>query len=90
MDYSDAWQNEEHSKQFGKAIRKKNLTSFFSKFQRYLPARCLNYLIYRSADKNISNSEQFVYDANYCAKALWIKIDMRLRRSATPRFHITL
>jgi SAM-dependent methyltransferase len=54
MDYSDAWQKEEHSKQFGKAIRKKNLLLFLSKFQRYLPARCLNYLILRSADKNIS------------------------------------
>jgi len=54
MDYSDAWQQEEHSKQFGKAIRKKTLLLFLGKFQRYLPARCLNYLIHRSADERIS------------------------------------
>lgn len=49
MSYQAAWQNEEHSQQFGKAIRKKNAVDFLRKYNRYMPARCLNYLINTSS-----------------------------------------
>lgn len=54
MAYTDAWQKNEHSKVFGKAARKKDLKIWLTKFQRYLPARCLNYLVNVSGFKRIS------------------------------------
>jgi SAM-dependent methyltransferase len=54
MNYSKAWQDKEHSKQFGKAIRKKNPLLFLGKFNRYMPARCLNFLVNTSTLKRIS------------------------------------
>ncbi len=45
MSYRDAWQKGEHSKQFAKAVRANNAFLFVHKFQRYLPARCLNYVL---------------------------------------------
>lgn len=54
MNYSKAWQNKEHSRQFGKAIRKKSPLLFLGKFNRYMPARCLNFLVNTSTAKQIS------------------------------------
>jgi len=54
MGYKEAWQKEEHSKQFGKAIKKKNTLLFLDKFKRYLPARCLNYVVNMPSKENIS------------------------------------
>ena len=54
MRYATAWQNKEHSQQFGKAIRKKNLLVFISKYNRYIPARCLNYLVNSSTAVKLS------------------------------------
>jgi SAM-dependent methyltransferase len=54
MNYSKAWQDKEHSRQFGKAIKKRNLFLFLDKFNLYLPARCLNFLVNTSTGKRIS------------------------------------
>lgn len=49
-----AWQTEEHSQQFGKAIRANNRYLFNLRFQRYLPSRCLNYLLSTSMEETPS------------------------------------
>jgi SAM-dependent methyltransferase len=54
MNYSKAWQDKKHSRQFGKAIKKRNLFLFLDKFNLYLPARCLNFLVNTSTAKRIS------------------------------------
>lgn len=54
MGYQAAWQNKEHSQQFGKAVRKKNIIDFLGKYNRYIPARCLNYLIHSAEAEEIS------------------------------------
>lgn len=54
MGYKEAWQNDNHSKLFGKAIREKNTLYFLRKFKRYLPARCLNYVVNSYDTQNVS------------------------------------
>ena len=45
MDYTKAWQEEEHAIQLGVAMRANNKMSFVLGFQRGLTARCLNYVL---------------------------------------------
>ena len=54
MGYREVWQNDGHSKQFGKAIREKNTLYFLRRFKRYLPARCLNYVVNSLCTQNVS------------------------------------
>jgi len=54
MSYEEAWQNNEHSRQFGKAIREKNILYFLRRFNRYLPARCLSYVVNSLCSHNVS------------------------------------
>lgn len=54
MVFTEAWQNNEHAKEFGKAGRKKDFKIWITKFQRYIPARCLNYLVNVSVSRPIS------------------------------------
>ena len=52
-DHPVAWQEQRHPAQFGKAIRRNEL-AFVARFQRYLPARCLNYLVNTGAQSETS------------------------------------
>ena len=41
----NAWQRDEHKRTFGKSIMSRNAFAHISYFQKYLPARCLNYVL---------------------------------------------
>ena len=78
MQYASAWQNKEHSQQFGKAIRKKNVIDFVSKYNRYIPARCLNYLINSAKvakpsilDVGCAGGDVYAYLSRVGASASW-------------------
>ena len=49
MQLTDAWQSDQHPRQFGRAIRSQNKYLFLLRFRRYLPARCLNFLLNTTA-----------------------------------------
>ena len=54
MRSEQAWQKEEHSRIFGKAIRANNKFLFTLKYQRSLPSRCMNYLLSASGGSGSS------------------------------------
>lgn len=44
MDFTAAWDNEEHARRFGRAITLRNDFKFLMEFRPSIPARCLNYV----------------------------------------------